>query len=47
MIIVMIINIIELYIYAVYLYYIYTKINVILVCSNFLGAYHSYLPLKQ
>ena len=32
---------------TVYTYHNYTIINTILVYSNFLLAYHSYLPLKQ
>ena len=36
-----------MYIYTVYTYHNYAKINTILAYSNFLSAYHSYLPLKQ
>ena len=43
----MILNNTEMYIYTVYTYHNYTIINTILVYSNFLLAYHSYLPLKQ
>ena len=37
----------EINIYTVYSLHIYTIINIILAYSNFLLAYHSYLPLKQ
>ena len=43
----MIINNTEMYIYTVYTYHNYTIINTILVYSNFLSVYHSYLQLKQ
>ena len=43
----MILNNTEMYIYIVYSLHNYTIINTILVYSNFFGAYHSYLPLKQ
>ena len=42
-----ILNNTEINIYTVYTYHIYTIINTILAYSNFLLAYHSYLPLKQ
>ena len=42
-----ILNNTEMYIYTAYTYHNYAKINTILVYSNFLLVYHSYLPLKQ
>ena len=36
-----------MYIYTVYTYHNYTRINTILVYSNFFSAYHSYLSLNQ
>lgn len=43
----MIINNTEVNNNTIYTYHNYTIINIILVYSNFLSAYHSYLPLKQ
>ena len=43
----MIINNTEINTYTVYSLHNYTIINTILVYSNFLNVYHSYLPLKQ
>ena len=43
----MILNNTEMYIYTVYTYHNYAIINTILVYSNFLLEYHSYLLLKQ
>ena len=36
-----------MYIYTVYTYHNYTRINIILVYSNFFSTYHSYLLWKQ
>ena len=43
----MIINNIGMNNHTVYSYHNYTIINTIIIYSNFLSAYHSYLPLKQ